>query len=230
MNDKKILLLEDDKSLGTGLNEVLSKDYLTRWAQNIAEAKTLIKNEKFDLAILDINLPDGSGFDIAAEIKKTSDCHFIFLTAQSDADSRLKGFELGAQEFIPKPFYLKELLLRVHHVFEKHSPPLEVKLNDRSIRFDEMAIVYSDGHFEYPPLTDMKVLRLLVEKSPSPVSRDEIFDSLWGKDKTPNLRTVDNIIVRIRNFLGPESDVKLRSVRGVGYQWLNSPLIGETHE
>ncbi len=227
---KNILLLEDDKSLGEGLTERLTKDYYVKWAQNIAQAKSFIQSAHFDLAILDVHLPDGSGYEIAQLLKDKSRCQFLFLTAHSDAEARLKGFELGAQEFIPKPFYLKELLIRVAHVLENHSPSLEIKLLDRSIRFDEMSIQFNDGRFEYPPVTDMKVLKLLYEKSPVAVSRDEIFDIVWGKDKTPNLRTVDNIIVRIRDFVGPESEVKLRSVRGVGYQWLKNPNEGENNE
>lgn len=220
MSQKRILLLEDDKTLGEGLLERLSKGYQVSWAKSLQQARDLSAKELFDLAILDVNLPDGSGFDLAEELKqKSSSCQFLFLTAQADAESRLKGFELGAQEFIPKPFFLKELLLRVEHVLEIHTPKFEVKLKDRVIHFDDMSIHHGNGKIEYPPLTDMKVLKFLVEKAPSAVSRDEIFDVVWGKDKTPNLRTVDNIIVRLRQILGDEGEDRIHSVRGVGYQW-----------
>lgn len=225
---KRILLLEDDKALGDGLQERLSKDHIVHWAKDIRTAESFMGKETFDLAILDVNLPDGSGFDLANSLRKTSSCQFIFLTAQADAESRLKGFELGAQEFIPKPFFLKELLLRVAHVLEIHAPKHELKLKDRSIHFDEMSVHHAGGSIEYPPSTDMRVLKLLVERSPHPVSRDEIFDTVWGKDKTPNVRSIDNVIVRLRQILGPTAETQLRSVRGVGYQW--STDEGETHE
>lgn len=225
---KKILLLEDDKALGEGLQERLSKDYLVSWAKDVRSAKALISKEIFDLAILDVNLPDGNGFDLANELKQISKCQFIFLTAQADAESRLKGFELGAQEFIPKPFFLKELLLRVSHVLEIHAPKYELNLEDRTIHFDEMSVHHQNGAIEYPSLTDMKVLKLLVERSPHAVSRDEIFDAVWGKEKTPNVRSIDNVIVRLRNILGAKAESRLRSVRGVGYQWAVDE--GESHE
>lgn len=222
MNQKRILLLEDDKTLGEGLMERLSKSYSVCWAQSLKAARELSSKDQFDLAILDVNLPDGNGFTIAEELKAKSSCQFLFLTAQADAESRLKGFELGAQEFIPKPFFLKELLLRVEHVLEIHTPKFEVKLKDCSIHFDDMSIHHTNGQIEYPPLTDMKVLKFLVEKAPQAVSRDEIFDAIWGKDKTPNLRTVDNMIVRLRQILGEDGEDRIHSVRGVGYQWIQN--------
>lgn len=225
---KRILLLEDDKALGEGLHERLSKDHVVQWAKDIRTAQGLIAKETFDLAILDVNLPDGNGFDLANSLRKTSSCQFIFLTAQADAESRLKGFELGAQEFIPKPFFLKELLLRVSHVLEIHAPKHELKLQDRSIHFDEMSVHHANGSIEYPPSTDMRVLKLLVERSPNAVSRDEIFDTVWGKDKAPNVRSIDNVIVRLRQILGPIAETQLRSVRGIGYQW--STDEGGSHE
>ena len=217
---RKILLLEDDETLGTSLQERLSQDFLVSWAKTVKEAGKLLAQKTFDLAILDIGLPDGDGFQVAQIAREKSKCHLVFLTARADAESRLKGFEMGAEEFIPKPFFLKELLIRVKHVLEIHTPKQEIQIEKMTISLNDMSIRHKSGKIEYPPLTDMKILKHLIEKSPEPVSRDEIFDAVWGAEKTPNLRTVDNAVVRLRALLGGDGEARIRSVRSVGYQWL----------
>jgi DNA-binding response OmpR family regulator len=217
---RKLLLVEDDLSLGTTLLERLQKDYDVAWAKNLSEAwTTFAKTRDFDLIILDVGLPDGNGFELAEKIKKVSPALFIFLTAQADAESRLRGFELGAEEYIPKPFHLKELLIRVKHVLEAHAPAKELVLDSCTVSFTTMSVQKKSGQIEYPPVTDIKILQLLVEKSPRVLSRDDIMNEIWGVDKNPSHRTIDNIIVRLRALLGDEGEKHIRSVRGVGYQW-----------
>jgi two-component system phosphate regulon response regulator PhoB len=217
---RQILLVEDDLSLGETLKDRLSKEYIVHWARNISEAWAYFqKNNDLDLAILDVGLPDGSGFDLARKMKKDSSILFLFLTAQADAESRLEGFEIGAEEFIPKPFHLKELLIRVKHVLDLHVPHREVILKTCTLNFTDMSVTMTNGKIEFPPITDMKILQLLIDKSPRILSRDEIINEVWGVDKMPSHRTVDNIIVRLRQMLGEDGDHHIRSVRGIGYQW-----------
>lgn len=217
---RKLLLVEDDLSLGATLLERLQKDYEVAWAKSLAEAWGVFsKTRDFDLIILDVGLPDGNGFELAEKIKKISPALFIFLTAQADAESRLRGFELGAEEYIPKPFHLKELLIRVKHVLEAHAPAKELALESCTVNFATMSVQRKSGQIEYPPVTDIKILQLLVEKSPRVLSRDDIMNEIWGVDKNPSHRTIDNIIVRLRHLLGDEGEKHIRSVRGVGYQW-----------
>ncbi len=220
---RTILLVEDDLSLGATLSDRLRREFEVVWCRNMLESlRTLQSDQAFDLAILDVGLPDGSGFDLAVQIQekyKGAPKLFIFLTAQADAESRLKGFELGAQEFVPKPFHLKELLIRVHHVLDTHQGSQVIQLDHCQIDLETMTIKDITGKIEYPPLTDMKVLRLLIDRSPRTVSRDEIIDFVWGQDKMPSHRSIDNVIVRLRQLLKNE-DV-IRSVRGVGYCWIN---------
>lgn len=217
---RKILLVEDDLSLGETLTERLRKDYEVSWAKNLADAwSTFSQAKDFDLVLLDVGLPDGSGFELAAKIKQVSPVLFLFLTAQADAESRLKGFELGAEEYIPKPFHLKELLIRVKHVLDAHAPMREIVLESCVINFSNMSLKRNSGKIEYPPVTDMKILQLLIDKAPRVLSRDEIMDEIWGVDKNPSGRTIDNTIVRLRQMLGDDGEKHIRSVRGVGYQW-----------
>jgi DNA-binding response OmpR family regulator len=217
---RKILLVEDDLSLGETLTERLRKDYEVSWGKSVAEAWALFsKNKDFDLVLLDVGLPDGTGFELAAKIKKLSPVLFLFLTAQADAESRLQGFELGASEYIPKPFHLKELLIRVKNVLDSHAPLKEIQLTNCVINFTNMSVRKNSGQIEYPAVTDMKILQLLIDKSPRVLSRDEIMNEVWGVDKNPSHRTIDNIIVRLRHLLGEDGDKNIRSVRGIGYQW-----------
>lgn len=217
---KSILLVEDDSTLGKSLTERLSQDYAVTWAKSVQEATRLLE-QKLDLAILDLGLPDGDGFHVAQLLRsRHPGILFLFLTAQADAESRLRGFELGAEEFIPKPFFLKELLLRVKHVLDIHVAKVEIEVNSRVVDFADMSIRHKSGKIEFPAVTDMKVLEVLVQRSPHTVSRDEILDAVWGEDKTLNHRTVDNVVVRLRQMLGDSEGARIRSVRGVGYQWV----------
>ncbi len=223
-NQKEILLVEDDISLGETLKERLEKEYLVDWAKTEKTALDFLNKKIFDLVILDVNLPDGSGFQIAEKKLLNQKTNFIFLTAQGDAQNRLRGYELGAEEYIPKPFHLKELLIRVKHVLDSHPKVNQLIIKNITIDFNQLLIKKDNGQMEYPAASDMKVLELLVSRSPQPVSRDEIMDFVWGEDKNPNLRTVDNAIVRIKKVLGLENETIIRNIRGVGYQWIREDL------
>lgn len=223
-SQKEILLVEDDLSLGETLKERLEKEYLVDWAKTEKTALEFLNKKIFDLVILDVNLPDGSGFQIAEKKLLNQKTNFIFLTAQGDAQNRLRGYELGAEEYIPKPFHLKELLIRVKHVLDSHPKVNQLIVKNITIDFNQLLIKKDNGQMEYPAASDMKVLELLVSRSPQPVTRDEIMDFVWGEDKNPNLRTVDNAIVRIKKVLGLENENVIRNIRGVGYQWTREDL------
>lgn len=217
---KRLLLVEDDPTLGVTLKERLgSEGYEVQWASSATAARQAFRERAdWDLVLFDVGLPDGSGFELAAEWKKR--VPFLFVTALSDAEHRLRGFDLGAEEYIPKPFHLRELLLRVRHVLESHAraytrPPLAA--GGSLIDFAALTVRTSDGEVHHPAARDFLLLTLLVDRSPRVVSRDEILDSVWGKDHEGNARTVDNAIVRLRGLF---DESPIRSVRGVGYQWV----------
>lgn len=236
---RRLLLVEDDASLGETLKERLEKEgYAVTWAPDLATAGKALEGS-LDLIILDVNLPDGSGFAFAREFRKNRQTPLIFMTAMNSAEHRLEGYEIGAEEYIPKPFHLKELLLRVRHVLELHpteagsmashdaSPaatsalPLErLQIGDKSVDFVARAVIGPDGVKEFLQTRDFLLLKTLIEASPSVVSRDEILNRVWGEDKFPSSRTVDNAIVRLRQVIGDVGGKKIRSVRGVGYQWI----------
>lgn len=222
---KRILLVEDDKTLGQTLTHRLSQQYRTEWAANRKTALERLAVDSYDLVILDVGLPDGSGFDVARSLTGPSKPPFLFLTAQGDAETRLEGYEMGAQEFIPKPFHLKELLLRVQHVLHSHAPAEEIDLGTCRVDLQRQSVFYPDGRIEYPPVRDLQILKLLIERSPRALSRDEIMDTVWGEERDTNPRTVDNAVARLRQLIGDEKEQFIRSVRGVGYRWAYGEVV-----
>ena len=217
---KRLLLVEDDRSLGATLYErLLREKYDVAWVETKQSALTKLTEGLWDLVILDIGLPDGSGFELARHIKANAAMPIMFMTALSTAEHRLEGFEIGAEEFIPKPFHLRELLLRVQHVLENHPVRHQVSCQGRTVDLDNRAIVQPDGTREHPAARDFELLQLLITSSPRVISRNQILDVLWGEDKFLNQRTIDNMVVRLRQMLGDTESSCIHSVRGVGYQW-----------
>jgi DNA-binding response OmpR family regulator len=217
---KRLLLVEDDRSLGATLHErLLREKYEVAWVETKQRALKKLSEGLWDLVILDIGLPDGSGFELARQIKGSSSLPVMFMTALSSAEHRLEGFEIGAEEFIPKPFHLQELLLRVKHVLESHPVRRRTACNGRVIDLETRVIIQPDNRREHPAARDFELLQLLITSSPRVISRNQILDELWGEDKFLNQRTVDNMVVRLRQMLGDTESECIRSVRGIGYQW-----------
>lgn len=227
---KSLLLVEDDRTLAETLSERLAKEgYDVTWVDRADLARVETSKKRFDLLLLDVGLPDGNGFQLARELRAkpigelNRETPFVFLTAMTSAEYRLEGYELGAEEYIPKPFHLRELLLRVKHVLENHSSPELLNLGDRVIFWDALEVrdgsMPTSNVLERLQPRDAHLLRLLVTRSPAVVSRDEILDKIWGEENFPSSRTVDNAIVRLRQNLGDVHAARIRSVRGVGYQW-----------
>jgi DNA-binding response OmpR family regulator len=220
----RVLLVEDDESLGRTLTERLQKETLdVSWAQTVASAETALANGPWDLAILDVKLPDGSGFGLARHVKRSSLTPIMFMTALNSAENRLEGFEIGADEYLPKPFHLKEFILRVRHVLATQRVPEMVKTHGRAIDLRALTVVCPDGSRVFLQVRDGRVLKLLLTTAPSVVDRSEILDRVWGRDQFPTPRAVDNAIVRLRQALQDDRGTFIRSVRGVGYQWAPDP-------
>lgn len=214
-----ILLLEDDLSLGETLSRRLEKQsYDIEWAQSIQEVRKIISEKDFDLLIFDVNLPDGNSFDLVTELQMKEP--IIFLTARNSAEDRLLGFELGAKDYVPKPFHLKELFIRIEQTLNLSEPrSKEYKLPGVTINSDAMTITLEDGHKYHPAKRDFEILTYLLENSPKVIAREELLDKFWGEDTYPTNRTVDNTILRLRQYLGKDNSY-IKSVRGIGYQWI----------
>src|SRR5262249_2446798 len=147
----------------------------------------------------------------------------MFMTALNTAESRLEGFEIGADEYLPKPFHLKEFIIRVRNVIGRQRPHGPIHANGYSIDFDPMSIETPTGQKTFLQVRDDRVLKLLFDAAPRIVDRSELLDRAWGEDRFPTARAVDNAIVRIRQALGDSDGHLIRSVRGIGYQWAGGP-------
>ncbi len=215
---RKLLLVEDDSSLGQSLTESLTADsFAVTWCQELKEVSPL---EAFDVALVDLMLPDGSGFDLLQRLP--SSLPKILMTALNTAENRLNALELGVHEFIPKPFLYKELKLRLDRILSLNTPtanPSLLKLPEVEVDLEKMCVRSTKG-FVFFATKDFKVLKYLIECAPRAVSRDEILDQIWGAEQFPSNRTVDNSIVRLRELLHDREAQLIRSVRGIGYQWV----------
>ena len=218
----RVLLVEDDRSLGKTLAERLTKEGIDVEGVETLASGLAAAQQPWDLAIVDVMLPDGSGFDLAPEIRRRSLTPIMFMTALNSAESRLRGFELGADEYLPKPFHLKEFMLRVRHVLHTQPPRRTLHVGDIAIDWDAMAVDRPNADRVFLQVRDCRVLQLLVESAPRALDRSEILDRAWGETEFPSQRTVDNAIVRLRQALGDEDGRLIRSVRGIGYQWAAS--------
>lgn len=222
----RVLLVEDDQSLGRTLCERLQKEKLdVTWAQTITAAQTDLESGRWDLAVVDVKLPDGSGFGLARHIKRTSLTPVMFMTALNSAENRLEGFEIGADEYLPKPFHLKEFILRVRHVLATQRVPEVIVARGRHIDLAALTVTGPNGDRAFLQVRDARVLKLLIAAAPSVVDRSEVLDRVWGRDQFPTTRAVDNTIVRLRQALQDDEGELIRSVRGVGYQW--TPEAGD---
>lgn len=222
-----ILIVEDEKNVGSTLTERLRKEgYAVAWAPTAEEAVLEIERQRFDLALLDVGLPDGSGFEVAQRLRERQrHTAIIFLTAFGTPEDRVRGLELGAEDYVVKPFHLKELMLRIQNGL-KRSRYLQSETDQDGAKVGKARVSFSrfelevDGQIHSLTHKECALLRLLVERRGKVVSRDEILNEVWSAEEYPSPRTVDNFVMRLRRLVeeDPENPSAIRSVRGVGYQ------------
>jgi DNA-binding response OmpR family regulator len=216
----RVLLVEDDVSLGRTLESRLVNEGVdVTWVQTVAAAEAAIATSRWDLAIVDVKLPDGSGFGLARRVKRGSLTPVMFMTALNSAENRLEGFEIGADEYLPKPFHLKEFILRVRHVLATQRVPELIEVRGRQIDLAALSVTAPDGQRSFLQVRDGRVLRMLIAAAPSVVGRAELVDRVWGREQEPSPRAIDNAVVRLRQALHDDDGQLIRSVRGMGYQW-----------
>ncbi len=217
----EVILVEDDVTIATSLSRSLAEEgFSVRLCQSVREFKQQ-SLDKVDVFILDIGLPDGSGLDLVQWIRLTTAAPIVFTTALNTAENRLKGLELGAHEFIPKPFLFRELLLRLRHVLNELPKRQTIRIPSGVLDLDKMCFEGHAGQVAFFSSRDFRVLQVLLDAAPKPVSRDQMLDLVWGEEKFPTHRTIDNCIVRLRQIVGDEDGQIIRSIRGVGYQWVS---------
>lgn len=219
---KKILLVEDNETIVMGLKYSLEQEnFKVDVAKNQSEAKEKIKQEKYDVFLLDISLPDGSGFDICRLIKRQQDTPVIFLTAREEENDVVKGLDLGADDYIIKPFRTRELISRINSVLRRYGKNSEEnQIIHQGIRIDmNKAKVYKDEKEIILTSLEYKILVLLFTNKNKLITREQILDKIWdiaGNFVNDNTLTV--YIKRIREKLDDKQGKIIQTVRGIGYR------------
>lgn len=218
-----IFLLEDDEAIGIGLTYSLENEgYNVTLAKSVKEAEKIIDEKKFSLYILDLTLPDGSGYDVCKKIKAKGDLPVIFLTAYDDEVNVIMGFELGADDYISKPFRVKELMLRIKSVMRRYSNETSdgiIKINNLKINTNE-AKVYKNNEEIILTAMEYRLLLILLSNRGKVLSRTALLENIWdvvGDFVEDNTLTV--YIKRLRDKIeeDPAKPEFIKTVRGLGY-------------
>jgi DNA-binding response OmpR family regulator len=231
---KKILLIEDDADLYALLKYNLEKEgFQLVGAQTGKGAVELCRRERPDLAILDIMLPDSDGLDICKGIRshpELAHIPIIFLTARASETDRIVGLELGANDYIVKPFFVRELIARIKIQFRVQSHPVRT-LKAGSLELDRTSCrVALNGSPVQLTATEFRLLEFLMSRPGVVFSREQLLDAVWGQDRMVTDRTVDVYILRLRQKIELDSSDSglIRSVRGFGYSFNEAAAAQQT--
>lgn len=212
----KILLVEDNEILAKGLIYSLEqKKYQVIHTLNVENTLKILKTEKIDLAILDVSLPDGNGFDLYRNNIKEKNIPSIFLTAKDEKDNIVKGLELGAEDYITKPFSIKELMARINRIILRNKKNTIIQVQNIKFDMDKMVVYRDNENVELTNL-ELKILNLLFLNLNKVVKRSEIIDKIWewtGNDVNDNTVTV--YLKRIREKI--KTDIII-TIKGIGYR------------
>ena len=216
----RILLLEDDTMIASGILYALETEgYETNHATRIKDARSLIEHYKFDLAIIDMQLPDGTGFDVS-EIFKNNATSVIFLTVVDDENTIVRAFDEGAQDYIVKPFRIRELLARVWRILSANIKNGEkdniIYMGHAAIHTDEAKVYVNDKSIELTAL-EYRLLLIFASNKGILLTRQQILDKIWDADGNfveDNTLTV--YVKRLREKLGEA--IHIETVRGMGYR------------
>lgn len=227
----RILVIEDEPDIRKTIDYNLSKEsFKVLQAASISEAEKSIAENLPDLIILDLMLPDGSGLTLCRDIKKdskTSHIPIILLTAKADEVDRVIGFELGADDYVTKPFSVRELILRVKAILKRgvseSSATNESLYNfgELSINLEAHQVLIEGGEINFTAL-EFRLLKHLIDRRGRVQTRDQLLEEVWGYSAEVTTRTVDTHIKRLREKLGPMGDY-IQTIRGVGYRFAKTP-------
>jgi DNA-binding response OmpR family regulator len=223
MENKRILLVEDDETLGYVLQEYLEMNsFQVRWGKDGHEGWELFQTFPFDLCLLDVMMPKKDGFELAREIRQQNlNVPILFLTAKSMKIDKLKGFNLGGDDYVTKPVDEEELLLRIKAILRRSS---NTYLEERELyncgkftfNFRRRVLTLGDLSFD---LTDKEaeLLKMLTERKNQLLDRDETLKQLWGKNDYFNRRSMDVHISHLRKMLKADPQLKIVNVHGKGF-------------
>jgi DNA-binding response OmpR family regulator len=227
---KKILLVEDEETLAIGLEYNLTDEgYIVDWAKDGRQALDFFESKVYDLIILDIMLPYYNGFEIAERVRsKSPQMPLLMLTARTNAEDKVRGLEIGADDYLTKPFNLQELLLRLRGMLKRkmwYQSSAEIepvyRFGKNTVNFENLNCTSGLKKFILTQREAM-VLKYLIEKKGKIVSRKELLENVWHLSSEIETRTVDNFISRLRKYFepDPENPIFFKSIRSAGYKFI----------
>ena len=220
----KILMVEDDTNITNTLTYYLQNEgFLMETAKSKYEAIEKIDQKEYNLILLDITLPDGNGYEVYKKLKEKYSTPVIFLTALGDEKDIVKGFDLGADDYITKPFHTRELLSRIKNVLrhiEKKNIDDIIRVQDIEINKNKKMVKRGDRELELTAL-EYKILLLLFENRGGIISREQILSNIWDENENfVNDNTLTVYIKRIREKIenNPNKPEIIKTIRGIGYK------------
>ena len=220
-----ILFVEDDATIAMGVEYSLKQDgFKVSLASRLEEARDLLKRNAFDLVLLDLGLPDGSGYELCKEVRAAGDTPIIILSARDEESSIVLGLDLGADDYITKPFRLRELISRMKAVLRRRGP---VEAGDHTLAcgdvtvFTQQAKAYKNGREVLLTALEYRLLLTLFLNQGRVLTRSQILGSIWDVDEDfVNDNTLTVYIKRLREKLedDPQNPALIKTVRGLGYQ------------
>lgn len=219
---RKILLVEDSDTIIIGIKYLLETEgFEINIAKNIKDTYKILENENFNLILLDINLPDGKGFSICENLKKNNDIPIIFLTARDEEKDIVEGLDIGADDYVTKPFRNRELISRINNVLRRYEKNNKsdniIKFKDIKIDLSKSKVTKGEEEIIFTSL-EYRILVMLFSNKDVLISREKILDKIWdvaGNFVNDNTLTV--YIKRIREKLDDKDGNIIKTVRGRGY-------------
>ncbi|MBL7135171.1 MAG: response regulator transcription factor [Candidatus Marinimicrobia bacterium] len=230
LQNSKILLVEDEETLAEGLLFNLSEEgYSVVWAKDGKKALEQFDSQPYDLIILDIMLPYINGFEVTKYVREKSPMTpILMLTARTAVHDRVRGLEIGADDYLTKPFHLQELLARVKGILRRkrwYQTAIEsvstYQFGENEINFADFSCKSVNKKFRLTQQEAM-VMKYLIQKKDKIVSREELLEKVWNISSKIETRTVDNFIARLRKYFEPDTKkpVYIKSIRGAGYMFV----------
>lgn len=221
-----LLIVDDDQRIRQLLQKYLVRNgFLVSIAQDAAQAKRLLCGLSFDLIVLDVMMPDQDGLSLTRELREGIDIPILLLTARSESEDRISGFEAGADDYLPKPFEPKELLLRIHAILRRVPEQTEIDSQPKLILLGEVKYDVRKGELWQADLhirltgTEAQLMRIFAKSVGQPISRAELMSEM-GRDQWQSQdRAIDVQITRLRRKIeaNPKEPRYLQTVRGSGY-------------
>ncbi|RLC25338.1 MAG: DNA-binding response regulator [Deltaproteobacteria bacterium] len=225
-NQINVLLAEDDKNLGSVLTSYLSaKGFPTTLCINGQEAFDMFKKDKFDFCIVDVMMPIKDGFTLAKEIRQIDQkIPILFLTAKSMQEDKLKGFEIGADDYLTKPFSMEELLMRMQAIIRRTTESKVMETNRTFYEIGKFTFDYNrqllkmSGDEQKLTSKESELLKMLCDNINDVLDRSVALKKIWHDDSYFNARSMDVYVTKLRKYLKGDSNIELINVHGVGFK------------